>query len=111
MKNLYSKLKKEIEQVLDGLKEVPFDILSNRHMCLKLNISTLKSPGIIIVSLTEYKKLVFAEMALREAIKRGYGLPLPKKAEQTSRGALCLRQGGSGPGSPRKRGRLSLVRR
>lgn len=104
------KFKKEIERALDGLRQYPFDILNNRHISLKQNISNLKSPGIIIVSLSEYRKLLFAEIALREAIKRGYGLSLPKKTKQASRSAVPAGEGSSGPCSPRKRGRLSLVR-
>jgi hypothetical protein len=110
MKNLCLRLKKEFDLALEGLQGTPLHILLNRHIGLERNISTLKSPGIIIVSLIEYKKLLFAEMALKEAIKRGYGLPLPKKAEQTPKGALPNGQGSRGPGSPGKRRRLSLVR-
>lgn len=110
MKSLCLKLKNEIDKALESLRDIPFDILNNRHRCLQQNISTLKAKGIIIVSLGEYRKLALAELTLREAIKRGYGLSLPKKTEKPSRGTMSHRQEGSGLGQGRKRGRLSLVR-
>lgn len=110
MKNFCVKLRKEIERALEGLEDVPFDILSNRHICLQQNISLLKSPGIIIVSLSEYRKLVFAELTLKEALERGYGLSMPKKTKQPSRGTMQAGKGSCGSCSSGKRGRLSLVR-
>lgn len=109
MKNLCLKIKKEMNDALEGLREVPFNILSNRHICLKQNISTLKSPGIIIVSLSEYRKLAFAELVLREAIKRGYGLQMPKKTKPASAGSLPDGPGSGGSCQSRQGRRLFLV--
>lgn len=110
MKNLCNKLKKEINRALESLREIPFEVLSNKHKSIKQNISTLKSKGIIIVSLNEYKKLILAELTLNEAIKRGYGLPLPKETKRSSQGALSVRQGGCQSCQKRTGRWLSLVR-
>lgn len=110
MKNLCIKLKKEIDRALESLRDTPFEVLNNKHKALKQNILMLKSKGIIIVSLNEYKKLVLAELTLNEAIKRGYGLPLPKETKRTSQGALSVRKGGCQSCQKRTGRWLSLVR-
>jgi len=103
-------IQKEIDCALENLRGIPFYHIENLYNTIKINIETIKNEGIIIVSLHEYKKLVFEKTVLREAIKRKYGLSLPKKIEKNSGAAMHMgkRSGGSGPTG--KGWRLHLVR-
>lgn len=109
MKNCNFIIQKEINCALENLRGVPLYYIENLYNTIKINIETIKNEGIIIVSLSEYKKLVFEKTVLGEAIKRGYGLPLPKKIEKTPGRNMPTGERSSGSSETRKRRRLYLV--